>query len=29
MTITDWDAVSKQPLFKLGAARIEPAEEGT
>ena len=23
MTITDWDAVSKQPLFKLGAARLE------
>jgi anaerobic selenocysteine-containing dehydrogenase len=23
MTITDWDPVSKQPLFKLSAARIE------
>ncbi|MBW8801272.1 MAG: molybdopterin-dependent oxidoreductase, partial [Streptomyces sp.] len=25
MTITDWDPVSKQPLFKLGIARIEVA----
>jgi anaerobic selenocysteine-containing dehydrogenase len=26
MTITDWDPVSKQPLFKLGAARLERVE---
>jgi anaerobic selenocysteine-containing dehydrogenase len=26
MTITDWDPVSKQPLFKLGAARVERIE---
>jgi anaerobic selenocysteine-containing dehydrogenase len=25
MTITDWDPVSKQPLFKLAAARVERA----
>jgi anaerobic selenocysteine-containing dehydrogenase len=26
MTITDWDPVSKQPLFKLAAARVDRAE---
>jgi anaerobic selenocysteine-containing dehydrogenase len=26
MTITDWDPVSKQPLFKLAAARVERVE---
>jgi anaerobic selenocysteine-containing dehydrogenase len=26
MTITDWDPVSKQPLFKLAAARVERME---
>jgi anaerobic selenocysteine-containing dehydrogenase len=25
MTITDWDPVSKQPLFKLAAVRVEAA----
>jgi anaerobic selenocysteine-containing dehydrogenase len=27
MTITDWDPVSKQPLFKLAAVRVERVEE--
>ncbi|GGW77299.1 nitrate reductase catalytic subunit [Streptomyces lucensis JCM 4490] len=28
-TITDWDPVSKQPLFKTCAARVTPVEPGT
>jgi ferredoxin-nitrate reductase len=28
MTITDWDPVSKQPLFKVSAARVEPVSTG-
>jgi anaerobic selenocysteine-containing dehydrogenase len=27
LTITDWDPVSKQPLFKTSAARVEPVQE--
>jgi ferredoxin-nitrate reductase len=29
MTITAWDPVSKQPLFKLGAVRVTPAKRET
>jgi anaerobic selenocysteine-containing dehydrogenase len=29
LTITDWDAASKQPIFKTAAARIEPVSAGT
>ena len=29
MTITAWDPVSKQPLFKLGAVRVSPAKRET
>jgi anaerobic selenocysteine-containing dehydrogenase len=28
LTVTDWDPVSKQPLFKTSAARVEPVWEG-
>jgi anaerobic selenocysteine-containing dehydrogenase len=28
LTVTDWDPVSKQPLFKTSAARVEPVREG-
>ncbi|RZS82730.1 molybdopterin-dependent oxidoreductase iron-sulfur protein [Motilibacter rhizosphaerae] len=28
LTITAWDPVSKQPLFKIGACRVRPLEEG-
>jgi anaerobic selenocysteine-containing dehydrogenase len=26
LTITDWDPVSKQPLFKTSAARVEKVQ---
>jgi ferredoxin-nitrate reductase len=29
LTITDWDPVSKQPLFKVAAVRVEKVAEGT
>jgi len=29
LTITDWDAASKQPIFKTAAARIEAVSAGT
>jgi ferredoxin-nitrate reductase len=29
LTITDWDPVSKQPLFKLAAVRVEKIADGT
>jgi hypothetical protein len=28
LTVTDWDPVSKQPLFKSGAAKVERIRRG-